>query len=186
MGLCMSIGLYMAVLLSPIGMKAQTSPEPAGQVVKEACKEAASAHKKVFLLFHASWCGWCHRMDNIMGDSACKDLFDQYYVIRHLTILESKDKKDQENPGALELYTKYTGGGQDQGIPFFLIIDGDGTVLADSRAKPDGALPGSSGNNVGCPSEPGEVAYFVKVLHRTSGLSAGQLDVVSKQFSKKQ
>jgi hypothetical protein len=189
MGIGLGAGLSLAVVFFPVAARAQTpsgsaAPEPAALVIKEACKDASGANKKVFLLFHASWCGWCRRMDSLMGDGVCKDLFDRYYVIRHLTILESPNKKNLENPGALDLYTKYAGS-QNQGIPFFLIIDGDGTILADSRIKPDGAAPGSSGDNTGCPDKPDEVAYFVKVLQHTSGLSGDQLGVIAEQFSRK-
>lgn len=177
-------GLSMMVALFPAATRAQTSPDSAAIVMKDACTQASAANKKVFVLFHASWCGWCRRMDSLMGDAVCKDLFDRYYVIRHLTILESPDKKDLENPGALDLYLKYAGS-KNEGIPFWLIIDGDGTILADSRIKPDGAAPGSSGANTGCPDKPDEVAYFVKVLEHTSGLSSDQLGVIAGQFSRK-
>jgi hypothetical protein len=122
-------------------------------------------------------------MDNIMASPACKKLFSENYVVEHLVIKEADDKKSLENPGAQELYTKYAGE-KGQGIPFWLIIDADGKVIADSRIKPDGAAPGSTGDNVGCPSEPAEIAYFVKVLHATSPLTPAQLDIIKKNFGK--
>lgn len=163
---------------------AETTPEPADAVLKAACAEAAASHKKVFLIFHASWCGWCHRMDSIMQAPVCKPLFDGQYVTTHLVILEGPNKKALENPGALALYTKYAGG-NNQGIPFFLIIDKDGTVLRDSRIKPEGAAPGSGGNNTGCPDSDEELTYFIRILHETSSLSPDQLATIRTQFTRK-
>ena len=169
-------------LTQAVSAQSTTTPPSADEVVSSACKVAAATHRSVFIIFHASWCGWCHRMDSLMVTPACKSLFEDHYVIRHLVIMESKDKKALENPGAQELYTKYAGP-QGQGIPFWLIIDAKGNVVADSRVKADGAAPGSAGNNTGCPAEPDEVVYFLKVLHATSSLSDDQLHTISTIFT---
>jgi hypothetical protein len=84
-------------------------------------------------MFHASWCGWCHKMDTSLNDASVKKFFDDNFVIRHLVVFESKGKENLENPGALEMLTKYDG--KDQGIPFWLIFDKDENFLADSRMK---------------------------------------------------
>lgn len=162
---------------------AATAPS-ADSVVAAACKEAAATHRKVFLIFHASWCGWCHRMDSIMGAPVCKPLFDANYVITHLVIMETGPKQVLINPGAQDLYNKYAGG-NNQGIPFFLIIGADGRVIQDSRIKPQGAAPGSQGNNTGCPEEVAELDYFVQVLKETSGLTADQVATIRAQFTRK-
>ena len=175
---------FILITARPSAASAQAGPKPpsADAVIQSACKEAASSHRKVFIIFHASWCGWCHQMDSIMSNPACKKLFTDQYVVEHLVIMEHGDKESLINPGAQELYAKYAGE-KGQGIPFWLIFNPDGKVIADSRNKPDGAAPGSTGNNVGCPSEPDEVTYFIKVLHATSTLSADQLDLIKKNFT---
>jgi thioredoxin-related protein len=147
----------------PGARAAANDPAAANDVVKDACREAAVSHKKVLILFHASWCHWCRKLDTLLTSPDCKDLFGQSYVIRHLTVMESQDKKNLENPGAQELYLKYAGS-VNQGIPFFLIMNDDGTVVADSRIKPAGAAPGSTGDNMGYPSSKNEVEYFMRVL----------------------
>jgi len=158
-------------------------PAAANDVVKDACREAAASHKKVLILFHASWCHWCRKLDTLLSSPDCKDLFGQSYAIRHLTVMESQDKKNLENPGAQELYLKYAGS-VNQGIPFFLIMNDDGTVVADSRIKPEGAAPGSTGDNMGYPSSKNEVEYFMRVLHETTPLSADQLGVIAGKLGK--
>ena len=158
----------------------QTKVPAADAVMRDARAEASRSGKNVFIIFHASWCVWCHRMDSAMNDATVKSLFDKNYVIRHLTVDESKDKKQLENPGAAALRTKYDG--DQQGIPYWLIFDKNGKLLADSRLHDaNGKL---TGNNVGCPPEPGEVAYFIRVLKETSRLDESQLDRIQKRFSK--
>ena len=80
-----------------------------------------------------------------MNDGSVKRYFDKNFVTTHLTIKESPNKKMQENPGAEELYYKY-GGGDNQGIPYWLIFDKNGKPLADSRLKNgnNGYLSGNS------------------------------------------
>ncbi|MEO6813479.1 MAG: thioredoxin family protein [Ginsengibacter sp.] len=159
---------------------AQTKPPSAWEVVKGAQSEALKAHKNVFIIFHASWCVWCRKMDTAMNDKSIKSFFDKNYVIRHLSVDESPGKKNLENPGATELREKYKG--DHQGIPYWFIINADGKLLADSRLhSEDGQL---TGNNVGCPATPVEVGYFVRVIKKTSELNDTQLASIRERFSK--
>ncbi|MFI5133519.1 MAG: thioredoxin family protein, partial [Chitinophagales bacterium] len=159
---------------------AQAAPASADEILKEAYKEAAKEKKNVFVMFHASWCIWCHRMDSSMKDASCKSFFESNYVVRHLVVDESKDKKNLENPGADELRNKT--GGKDQGIPYWLIYDAKGNLLADSRMRTTGNNSGTPGNNIGCPANAEEVAYFIDVLKKTSKISAGQQADIEKRF----
>lgn len=146
----------------------------ASEVMQEAKTEAAAQGKNIFIIFHASWCVWCYRMDSAMNEPALKPFFTDNYVIRHLTVDESKGKEQLENPGADAFRKKYNG--DRQGIPFWLIFDKDGNLLQDSRAE--------DGNNVGCPAQPEEVAYFIEVLKKTSKLSPEQLQQIRERFLK--
>lgn len=150
---------------------AQQTP-PADVVLKEARTQAAKESKKLLVIFHASWCGWCHKMDASLNDPSVKNFFDKNFVITYLTILESKDKKNLENPGAAELNKKW--GGEDQSIPFWVIMDKNGEIIADSQIEP--------GKNVGCPASAEEVAYFIKVLKKTTAITNEQIEVVEKRF----
>lgn len=141
-------------------------------VLKEAREQAAKENKKVMVIFHASWCGWCHKMDTSLNDPSVKSFFDKNYVVTHLTIDESPDKKNLENPGAKVLNEKW--GGKDQGIPFWVIMDKDGKILADSQKEP--------GKNVGCPATAEEVAHFINVLKKTSSITNEEIEAVEKRF----
>ena len=167
------------VLAVGTSVTAQPAPASAADILKEASLQAAKENKNVFVMFHASWCGWCHRMDNSMNDEACKKFFDDSYVIRHLVVDESKDKLHLENPGAKELKVKYHGDGQ--GIPFWLVFDKDGNLLSDSKMRKEGDGP-EKGDNTGCPANEKEVGFFINVLKETSSLNPEQLEIIRKRF----
>jgi thiol-disulfide isomerase/thioredoxin len=173
-----SIALAFIMMFSA-AVKAQPSPPSANDILKEAYVQAAKENKNVFIMFHASWCGWCHKMDKSMNDTACKKFFDDNFVIRHLVVDESNDKKNLENPGANELRTKYYGDGQ--GIPFWLVFDKDGKLLADSKERSAGQGQ-DSGQNTGCPAAASEVEYFISILKKTTKLNSTQLEIIRKRF----
>ena len=159
---------------------AQSSPRSADEILKSAFQRAANEKKNVFVMFHASWCAWCHKMDTSLYDPVCRKFFADNYIIEHLTVYESKGKENLENPGALALLTKYKG--NDIGTPYWMIFDKDGNLLADSRMKAGIDFDGPPGDNVGCPASEEEVNYFISVLKKTSSLNASQLEVIRKRF----
>lgn len=160
-----------------------TTPPSAEEILKQACAEAAASHKKVMVIFHASWCSWCHKLDTMMASPECKPLFDQSFVVCHLDIAESPDKLALENPGAEELYAKYAN--QNCGIPFYLIMNPDGVVIADSRIKSRGVAPTGKGDNTGYPGSKPEMEYFLRTLRETTSLTPAQLKIIKEKFTKK-
>ena len=167
-----------ALFLSTVA-KTQSTPKPADEILKEACQQATSENKNVFIMFHASWCGWCRKLDASMNDASCKQFFDNNYVIKHMVVYESKGKENLETPGALDLLAKYQA--NDNGVPYWFIFDKDGKLLADSKMRPEGAGL-ETGDNIGCPANKEEVAYFINILKKTSKLNSPQLAVISKRF----
>jgi thiol-disulfide isomerase/thioredoxin len=160
---------------------AQKAPRSADEIMKEAFAAAKKQEKKVFVMFHASWCGWCHKMDASMNDALVKEFFDNNFVIRHLVVLESKGKVNLENPGALDMFIKYHG--KDQGIPYWLIFDKDEKFLADSRLKV--TVNGVEKlQNSGCPATTEEVDYFIEVLKKTTDLKEDELEKIRIRFRK--
>jgi thioredoxin-related protein len=166
------LSLVLLFALASNGIAQKTAS--ADKVLKEARTQAAKEDKKVMVIFHASWCGWCRKMDTSLNDPAVKTFFDKNYIITHLTIDESEGNKHLENPGAKALNEKW--GGKDQGIPFWVIMDKDGKILADSQREP--------GKNVGCPATAEEVAHFINVLKKTSSINDKEIAAVQERFRK--
>jgi|GEM_PF-463286 len=166
----------------PINRKPSTAPATAEEIMAAAQAKAKAQHKNVFVIFHASWCGWCKKMDASMQDPACKDYFDKNYVIEHLTVMENGANVSLENPGAQKMLEDY-GGGQ-SGIPFWLIFSPDGKLLADSKFHSDDPGDKANNQNMGCPAQPAEIDYFIQVLKKTSTLSDSEAQAVRTRFLK--
>ncbi len=173
--------LLFAFVAVSVFAAAQTNL-PAKEMLTEAYKKAAVEKKNVIIIFHASWCGWCHKMDSSMNDATTKKFFLDNYVTIHFTVQESPENKNLETPGAAALSTQYKG--DKAGLPFWLVMDSGGNLLADSFIRPDGSSLKIPGNNIGCPSEPKEVDAFIKILKATSKLSVQELAVIAKRFNK--
>lgn len=161
---------------------AQTTPAPATEVLAAAVKKAAKEKKQVLAVFHASWCGWCHKMTASLNDPAIKPYFDKNYVIADFTVYESKGKENLENPGAADLLKKYNNA--DQGLPTWLVFDAKQNLVADSQMRPAGAALTAKGDNVGCPAKPEEVNHFIASLKKSSKLSEKELEDIAVVFRK--
>jgi thiol-disulfide isomerase/thioredoxin len=151
-------------------------------MMKEAYAAAKKENKKVFVIFHASWCIWCRKMDTSMNDAICKKFFDDNFIVRHMVVDESKDKKNLETPGGQEFKIKYRGA--EMGLPFWLIFDSNGSLLADAKIRTAGAGIDAEGKNTGCPANEEEVNYFIEVLKKTTSLKSNELEIIKQRFRK--
>jgi len=134
-----------------------TKPQLADNILKAAYKEAKASDKNVFLIFHASWCSWCKRLDKAMQSDELKKIFEDNYVITHVDVLEAKDKIETlENPGGREIMAKL--GGEKSGLPFYAFLDEEGNKIADSNVMP------TKNPNIGYPGSAEEIEAFGKIL----------------------
>jgi thioredoxin-related protein len=168
--------LALALLLS-VSTGAQTKPPASAQEVLSSATQAAKAQQKNILIhFGASWCTWCKRLDAMLESAEVGKLFHDNYVIEHLTIQESKDKVQLENPGAQEMVDG--AGGKGSGVPVYIFFDSDGNRLATSMALPDG-------KNIGHPATPEEIKAFEGLLEKTAPrMTAAQRQQVTDYLSK--
>jgi thioredoxin-related protein len=148
------------------------SQKTADTILEEAYEQATLEDKNVLVIFHASWCSWCKKMDQNLQDERIKSMIEANYVITHLTVNESKDKKHLETPGGGSFLKRYNGA--KAGLPFWLIFDKNKSLLGNSY--------GSDGKNMGSPSTKKEVEDFKETLKKSSKLTDEELDIIGEVF----
>lgn len=171
---------FAFVLLGFKNLNSQEIPQNTELILKQAQQQGKEENKNVFIMFTASWCGWCKKMKATMENTAIEKLFNDNYIIREIVVLERASKKQLENPGGEDLLLKY--GGENQGIPFYLIFDNKGSLLADSKMLKNKEVLKGGGTNIGCPGTPEEIDAFCYKLKKTSNLTDKELITIAKTF----
>ena len=72
--------------------------------------------------------------------------------------------------------------GDRAGIPFWVILDKKGVLLADSFMRTAGDGVEQKLTNTGCPANRDEVDHFIKVLKETSEMKDEDLVKIDKLF----
>jgi thioredoxin-related protein len=163
------LSLFTIITIACIAQK----PEPVSTILPRAFKQAIREDKNIFVIFHASWCGWCKKLDASLNDPEIKKYFDTSYIIVHFTVQESAANKKLETPGADAILNKY--GGKEAGLPFFVIFDNYGEVIGDSFYKNE---------NTGCPASENEVTAFIALLKKSSKINEEGVALINARFRK--
>lgn len=150
------LSLVSVALLASLSALAEV--KSADVVMKEAFAKSKSQHKAVFLSFHASWCGWCHKFEDFLKRPDIKPIWENRFEMVWLTVLESPDKKADENAGG-DLWLKKVGG-ENQGIPYMAIFNSKGEMLSTSLK------PGEKPSNIGYPAAPEEIDWFMTMIQK--------------------
>jgi thiol-disulfide isomerase/thioredoxin len=158
---------------------AAEAPPSAEVLLRQAHATAQASHRTVLVAFHASWCPWCRRLEATLNRPAVKPIMDRHFVIQWLTVQERGPKKELDNPGAAELYQKWTGGVK-SGIPFYLVLDAQGQLKSSSiRAL----KPGEPADNLGYPGSPDEIQGFLALLKDGApALTATETDTLAREL----
>jgi len=170
------------LLMSVMFIQAQDAPASADDIMNKAIKIAKKEKKDIIVMFHASWCGWCKRMDAAMMDETCKDFFNDNFVITHMVVMEHGEKAKLDNPGAKEMMDKYHGA--KSGIPFWLIFNKKGELITDSFIRKDGVGMDQAGSNIGCPAQDNEIAAFIEKLKLATKVSPEMEEAITLRFRK--
>lgn len=162
--------LSTALFFTTFNCLAQNVPT-AENILSNAYAMVGKQNKNIFVIFHASWCGWCKKMDASMTDATTKKYFEDNFVTVHMTVLETPENKKMENPGATEYLRKLKG--ETAGLPFFVILNKNGDILEDSFENEE---------NIGCPASEVEVAAFITKLKKTSKINREGLEIIAARF----
>src|SRR5438093_166386 len=138
--------------------RASQAAPPAQILLSEAANTARAENKNVLVIFGASWCGWCRKLDRLLAAPAGSAIANHFVVVE-LTVQESQDKKALENPGGDLVMAQL--GGANAGLPFYAFLDAAGKTLANSNAM-------ANGGNLGYPGDAQEVAAFDRLLQKTA------------------
>lgn len=159
------LGALLAAGLTPAQAFAVGSK--AAEAVAQAAASAEASGKRLLLVFHASWCGYCLLMDRMLEDPTCAAIIDKFFVVYHLRALEAKaEMKAQQLEGADELYAGLTP--KSTGLPYTAVLDGKAQRVTDSIMR--------NGDNFGFPVDAVELDNFQDMLR--TGAPAMTVDEV--------
>ena len=125
-----ALAVAATVLLLPHAGSGDIYDEAASgkRLIDDAVAMAKKQNKHVLVTWGANWCGWCHRLDEIIKtDSAVAKLIRDYYVPVKIDI-GHRDKH-------MDLANKYGADLNELGIPHTTVLDGNGKVVGQIRAQ---------------------------------------------------
>jgi thioredoxin-related protein len=150
--------LLLLVIVPALGQIGK--PDSAQNILKAAVAEGRSSKKNVFLMFHATWCKWCIRLDSALESPEIKPIIDKNYVLVRLDVKERGEKiQTHENPGGKEILANFEG--TESGLPFFVFLNKKGKMIANSNVM-------SKNQNIGYPGAKEEITAFIKLLKQTA------------------
>jgi thiol-disulfide isomerase/thioredoxin len=163
--------LFFALCFAATAALAETPT--AEHLLTQSKTKAAKEQKAIFVHFGASWCGWCKRLDAFLERDDIKPVFEKYFVPLKLVVQENPQHKALENPGAEALLKEWGG---PAGLPFSAFLDAQGKLVVNSM-QPSGQ--GGGGGNIGYPSQPAEVDWFVQMVKKAAPkMSAEDLQTI--------
>ncbi len=91
--------------------------------IAAACAWAQREHQRVLLMFGGNWCGWCLRLHGVLtGDEETARLLRDEYQLVMVDVGRFDRHMDIADRYGVEL--------KKSGVPFLVVLDADGNVLA--------------------------------------------------------
>jgi thiol-disulfide isomerase/thioredoxin len=132
-------------------------------VLAQAEATAKTEHKKILLVFSASWCGPCHMFEKFLEQPQVQSVMDKSFVTAHLDVFENeKDKLHASSPGGDLEMAKL--GGRGQGVPYFAMLDETGEWITDSKMPAGDGPP----ENLGYPSGATQIDWFLRMVKKSA------------------
>lgn len=137
---------------------AHAVPAPATEEWRRQISLAQGEGKRLFMLFYASWCGYCRLFDNLLADPQASAIINREFKVFHMRALERTEAlKARQIAGADEMYRRFAT--PSSGLPFYVVFDDAGEPVVTSIA-PD------SGENIGFPVAKHDLDQFEKIMKR--------------------
>lgn len=171
------LAMFCLLVFSALTLAQDTKPQEAEKILNESLKEAIASNKTVMVIFHASWCGWCKRLEKAFESAELKKILEDNFVYARLDVLERGEKiAALENPGGKEIMKNL--GGEKSGLPFLAFLNSEGKLASNSNVMPEN-------QNIGYPGAPEEITAFVKMLKENSKhLTDADVAVLVDYFTK--
>ncbi|MBI5444398.1 MAG: thioredoxin family protein [Deltaproteobacteria bacterium] len=157
------------------GCSVLAGPPPAESVLAAAARDGKSGKRSILVIFHASWCGWCRKLEAVLSVPSVEEILERHYETASLTVQERGEKEALENAGAEELLASIAG--KDAGLPFTVVLD-----RKTRRAIATSNLAGP-GTNIGFPSKTDELDAFIAMLRKGAPrMTAAEAETIRAAF----
>jgi thioredoxin-related protein len=161
---CVLAGLSVGFCVVLMGAKGNAPvPPSADQVLAQAEATAKAEHKKILLVFHASWCGPCQMLEKFLDQPEVHSVMEKSFVMVQLDVYENeKDKLHASSPGGELEMGKL--GGRGQSVPYFAMLDETGEWIADSKMPAGDGPP----ENLGYPAGSDQIDWFMHMVKKAA------------------